>query len=361
MKLTSCNLLFIISLIILIIAIYIFFKTINVNNTKIGGNTNTTNNTTNNIKKNTIFISVASYRDNQCPLTLKDLFKKAQNPHNVYVGICQQNHIKDIDCSIQKYCSVNKICTDNQIRIMRLDYKEAKGPTFARYHCSKLYENEEYFMQIDSHTRFTENWDTKLINMLKQCDSNKPILTYYPLNYDSKDTGIPIICESKFADNEIPTYQSYIYNAPIKPKLTPFVAAGFFFCNGSFLKEVPYDPNLPYLFNGEETLFTIRLWTHGYDFYVPNDNIVYHYYDRKNEPKFWDDLPDYSKEVKQTIIKVLYLLKRRTRDQVPKHLLKDLDKYNLGTTRTLEEYYNFSKLDKNHKKSNKEWCSKYNK
>ena len=122
---------------------------------------------------------------------------------------------------------------------------------------------------------------------------------------------------------------------------------------------MPYDPNLPSLFEGEETLFTIRLWTNGYDFYVPNENIVYHYYERKNEPKFWNDLPDYSKEANETIIKVLYLLKRRPIDDVPKHLLKDIDKYGLGKKRTIEQYYKFSKIDKNHKKSNKQWCSKY--
>jgi len=295
--------------------------------------------------KDTIFISVASYRDIQCSLTLKDIYKKAKYPDNVYVGVCQQNKQSDPECNISKYCSLNNICNDNQIKILKLDYTEAKGPTFARYHCSKLYDNQEYFLQIDSHTRFVQDWDIKLINMLKKCNSAKPILTYYPLNFDSKDTGIPIICESHF-NNDIPTYRSYIFKAPNKPKLTPFVAAGFFFCKGSFLKEVPYDPNLPSLFEGEETLFTIRLWTNGYDFYVPNENIVYHYYERKNEPKFWNDLPNYSKEANETIIKVLYLL-------------KDIDKYGLGKKRTIEQYYKFSKIDKNHKKSNKQWCSKY--
>ena len=42
-------------------------------------------------------------------------------------------------------------------KIHQMHWKEAKGPTFARYHCFKLVKNEEYFLQIDCHTRFFEN------------------------------------------------------------------------------------------------------------------------------------------------------------------------------------------------------------
>ena len=51
-------------------------------------------------KMDTIFVSVASYRDDECPATLEYLFGKADNPHNVYIGICQQNDSDngDIDC-----------------------------------------------------------------------------------------------------------------------------------------------------------------------------------------------------------------------------------------------------------------------
>ena len=47
----------------------------------------------------------------------------------------------------------------------KLYYKKAKGPTYARYWCSTLWEGEEFFLQIDSHTHFIKGWDTELINM----------------------------------------------------------------------------------------------------------------------------------------------------------------------------------------------------
>lgn len=38
----------------------------------------------------TIFVSVASYRDENCPTTLKEMFSKAHRPENVFIGLVQQ-------------------------------------------------------------------------------------------------------------------------------------------------------------------------------------------------------------------------------------------------------------------------------
>ena len=46
----------------------------------------------------TIFVSIASYRDNQCKLTLKELFNKAKFPASLTIGICDQWQKKDELC-----------------------------------------------------------------------------------------------------------------------------------------------------------------------------------------------------------------------------------------------------------------------
>lgn len=38
--------------------------------------------------------------------------------------------------------------------------------------------------------------------------------------------------------------------------------------------EMPIDPHLPYLFDGDEILFSVRLFTHGWDIYTPTKNVV---------------------------------------------------------------------------------------
>ena len=50
-------------------------------------------------RKETIFISVASYRDPVCSTTLDSIYDNAAKPENVFVGICQQNKDEDIDFS----------------------------------------------------------------------------------------------------------------------------------------------------------------------------------------------------------------------------------------------------------------------
>mgnify|MGYP003337378732 FL=1 len=72
------------------------------------------------------------------------------------------------------------------------------------------------------------------------------------------------------------------------------------FAESSFLKEIPFDPNLDYLFTGEEILHSLRFYTYGYDIYIPNQNILFHYYIRNDNPKLWDDLKYYKKKIKDT-------------------------------------------------------------
>ena len=124
-----------------------------------------------NIKENTIFVSIASYRDNECKKTIKSLFNNAKNKNNCYIGICQQNNYNiDNDCLINNEWNCN-------IRIIRIPYYEAKGPTYARYLCSGLWNGEEYYLQIDSHTTFIKDWDEKLINMIKEIKNRKLYLS----------------------------------------------------------------------------------------------------------------------------------------------------------------------------------------
>lgn len=37
----------------------------------------------------------------------------------------------------------------------------------------------------------------------------------------------------------------------------------------------------------QETTHSVRMWTHGWDLYAPNENLVFHHYLRKGSPKFW--------------------------------------------------------------------------
>lgn len=67
---------------------------------------------------------------------------------------------------------------------------------------------------------------------------------------------------------------------------SPLWASGFSFSDCSVLHDVPYDPDLPYLFFGEEVSMAARLFTHGYDFFSPPEAVVYHLWTRSHRPSF---------------------------------------------------------------------------
>ena len=231
------------------------------------------------MKKDCIFVSIASYRDDVCNDTLISLYKMANKPQNVYVGICQQNKNEDFDC-VGNYYNQN-------IRIIRIPHTEAKGPTYARYLCSTLWNEEEYYMQIDSHTKFVKDWDIKCINMINEIKvkglSQKPVLSHYPkeindyANHKENDQTLPRICKPFFNSRDMISFMgSEIIDTKGEYYLTPFIAGGMLFSESYFLSELPYDPNLPYIFVGEEILNSIRYYTNGWDIFTPKENIVFH-------------------------------------------------------------------------------------
>ena len=304
------------------------------------------------IKENTIFVSIASYRDDECEKTLKSLFDNAKNKNNCFVGICQQNKYDvDTDCLINNEWDCN-------INIIRIPYFEAKGPTFARYLCSGLWNGEEYYLQIDSHSTFIKDWDEKLINMIKEIKnrnlSSKPVLSHYPIditNINDKTNEIPHIFSAEYNKKGILKLSTAIYtNTNNDYKLSYFMSAGMFFCESKFLNEIPFDPTLDDLFEGEEILTSVKFYTNGWDVFTPKENIIYHEYIRKDKPKYFiDNSKTYNPNNAELKVKRLLSLKENNENE----------RYGLGKIRTLKSFYSNAKIlsienfiNKNNKNNN---------
>jgi len=261
-----------------------------------------------------IFLAVASYRDENCVRTLEGAYEKSGDPTKLNVGLTQQNCEKDCisgvlagpktfekvdpdeDC-YAVFCAGKwgDACDDGRVRVLKINETESLGPYFARFLGSKLWDGEEYYMQIDSHMTFADNWDVKSIEMLREAPSEKPALTTYPPPETSKFRGIGTrICDPFFANSDIEKHIIRLSSsAPYdkvkkKPRFAPFVAAGYFVVHSGFLAEVPFDPMLPWIFMGEEISMSARLWTAGYDLFSPNADVIGHMYVRRHKPKFWE-------------------------------------------------------------------------
>lgn len=244
-------------------------------------------------KKNSIFVQIASYRDPELKNTIRDLLDNADNPQNLHIGIVwQHSPYEDFD-------NISEYSTDPRFEITDMDYRDAKGPCYARYLLNKMYKGEKYTLQLDSHHRFIQGWDTTLINMvesLRSPECKKPLLSAYlpsfdPANDPASRTGAPWIMEfDRFApEGPVHFLPRTIDNWKelTSPMPSRFISGHFIFTDGKFCKEVEYDPT--YYFHGEEINLSVRAYMAGYDLFAPHIPVIWHEYIRNDKKKHWDD------------------------------------------------------------------------
>ena len=223
-----------------------------------------------------IFISIASYQDLLLPITINSAYTNAKFKENLRFGIIDQCKVK-LDFSKAKL--------KDQISYIHIDPKDARGPCWARANAQTLIQDEEYFLQVDSHTVFEKNWDEYLIQYLQIIKKhvNKPVISAYPrgfeivdfekkvfkkLQEDDHSTHVMVVdSEKTFKDGYfsmqkgLPSQSKEIYRGFL-------ISAGFMFAESRLIEDVPYDPHL--YFEGEETTLSLRLFTNGYDvFHIP--------------------------------------------------------------------------------------------
>jgi len=289
-----------------------------------------------------IFVQIASYRDPECQWTLKDMFEKATNPERIFAGIAWQYVIGEDD-----HCFLFET-RPNQVRTQRFNARFSKGVCWARSHTQQLWRGEEYTLQIDSHTRFEPDWDQKLISMSRHAGSPKPVITCYPPAYTPPDklyTGhIYAMGAKEFDRDGILTMEGRgieVENAPKALIRGVFCSACFLFAPSAVIREVPYDPNL--YFHGEEITLAVRLWTYGWDLFYPNMPVLYTNWDRKYRKTHFEDHRDWGALNRRSHSRVHYLLTgERPADAAA---LDDIEKFGLGSARTLAEYQRYSGVD----------------
>eukprot|EP00760_Papus_ankaliazontas_P024992 PhM_4_TR244/c0_g1_i1/m.12367 len=325
----------------------------------------------------TIFVNIASFRDDECPQTVKSMFEKARAPWRVFVGVVQQNSLTDLSCWPKEWsnCSKDGFCPSDQMRVREITPLEAKGPTYGRFLGHQMYRGEKYYFLMDSHNRFVTNWDDIIINMYKRAPSPKAVLSHYPeallldqgdsKPLDNRDTTT-FMCNAKFIADGYLRFDGAVVHRTTVPRLQPFSAAGMLFADAKLIKEVPFDPHLPFLFDGEEFLYTVRMWTHGWDIYSPSENVMYHYYYRAKSPKVWSENNNWYHHQRRSVERVQYMLgsfRENTNERIvpenttAEHITVELDKYGLGKDRTMEEYWKFSLADPV-KRTVTSWCNR---
>lgn len=284
----------------------------------------------------TIFISIASYRDPELIPTIKDCLNNAKNADRLRFGICWQKDDTE---------SLDEFKDDDRFKIITVPYEYSKGTCWARNLIQDLYNGETYYLQLDSHHRFSKNWDEILIKMLSSLQKKrhkKPLLTTYLPGFDPKNDPNSRVneCWSLEFDRYLPEGPIFIKPHVINnwqnlknPIPSRFLSGHFIFTVGQWAKEVRYDPY--YYFHGEEPSLAARSYTHGYDLFHPHIPVIWHEYIRSGKTKQWDDDKEWSKKNSTSYSR--YRALHGMGSELPDTLM-DLEKYGFGTERTLEDY-----------------------
>lgn len=350
---------------------------------------------------NTIFIQMAAYRDPQLIPTLQDMFKNAEHPENLHVGICWQHgeestldmfidggfsvtgftevdervygstvELTTVDLETKEEITETRTgaptihlehASGGKLTVIDLHYHKTQGACWARHQIQQLFSGEKYTMQLDSHHRFVDKWDTVSIDMLEDLRTKgykKPLLTAYIPSFDPENdpAGRDMNPWKMNFDRFIPEGAVFFMPAAINnwkdldtPVPARFFSAHFAFADGHFAEVVQHDPE--YFFHGEEISIAVRAYTHGYDIFHPHRLIAWHEYTRKGRVKVWDDHDTSTKNrgrISLDWVERNNLCHKRNRilfgmdGEDPNQI--DFGKFGFGTERTLRDYEEFSGL-----------------
>lgn len=245
----------------------------------------------------TIFISVGAYNEPYIKLMLDNCLENAEFPDRVHFGLWLHNN-DDNDLDLSPYANVKSAS---------LNYDSLLGVPPARLNAMGLYDNEDYYLQVDGHMLFEKHWDTKIIEKFEGIREvfEKPIITTYTpwwsmtdgcVNFYSNESNAS--CAPMVLDVESSIKEGYP-----KPK-TEYsdwgddelykehycISAHFLFTLPSFIEDVLPDPLIMY--SGEEMSLAVRAWTRGYRIVTIRNPIAWHlnkfHGDKYEKDRLWD-------------------------------------------------------------------------
>ncbi|KAL4134522.1 hypothetical protein PRIC2_004820 [Phytophthora ramorum] len=308
-----------------------------------------------------IHIGSSVFRDGyRCGKTLFTALKRAVYPERLRFGILEQLVDGDPTC-LDEYCKRARDewpdYTDcrykDRIQVTPRSAAEASGCTTARYQQQNMIGDEEFCLQVDGHSIFTNDWDEVMLDEWKRIDNEMAILTVYPHDIHNfiKENGdnnapewIPHLCTTIKGGNGL----TRIVGASIKrnaklPQMAALWGGGLSFSKCHAERNVPVDSHTPWLWDGEEFLRSADYWTHGYDLYSPSQlgNVLYHNYSKK-PVNFWESPVDPAAKARDTEMSHnRFRLRVGLGFKGPVDAF-ELDKFSFGTARSFKDYKKFS-------------------
>lgn len=253
-----------------------------------------------------IYIAIPSLDDTELVPTVLNAFEAAKYPERVFIGVSllaqDKWREKDFISATQKYKS------NIRFEYIHLN-KNTKNMLLVgngRKRVLDLYSNEDYFLQVDAHAMFAQDWDADLIDAHERASkfvkNDKVVLTAYSGYYAYDNDGKRFFCdleERRMVENgwlHCPYYVSGLFYHNVIPRwdlIPPHVMKTL--KPGTFVPVIKFNANFAFStgnfaansglyeraeFFEEEILQTINLIKLGYTLVYPvfKDPIIGHLY-----------------------------------------------------------------------------------
>jgi len=173
-----------------------------------------------------------------------------------------------------------------------LDPADGEGPAHQRGISTSLLEyhrEDAMCLSSDSHMDFERGWDTTMTSDWASTRNEFAVLSAYPANVGSRPhypTGEYIDLCGYSLEAGVPrgrTGGNEPAQSGVAPYLTVNWAAGLSFHRCHAEKNVPVDWHLRWIFTGEEIDRAVRMFTSGYDIYLPTNIAVTHNYSHASQ------------------------------------------------------------------------------
>jgi hypothetical protein len=241
-----------------------------------------------------IYVALTSLDDSELIPTVLGAFENASSPENIFVGVHLWSETSLKDKFIEKLSPYVKNIRFKFTEMSKDGFKEMVGVGRGRRRALDLYNNEDYLLQIDSHSLFEKDWDKTLVNLLQEAKefvgNEKTIITAYSGFYKFSALGKRIWCQpdnnsGKFDGNfQYPYYVSNkrYYNAI--PAWTVLLEEEVNKFPGKFMPAIKFNANFAFgdsewakntglyedaEFFEEEVLQTLNLIKLGYTIVFP--------------------------------------------------------------------------------------------
>ena len=218
-----------------------------------------------------IFVSIASFMDPTLTRTIQRAMDKADNPEHLVFGLGLQ-YEQEPDLSF---------VPDRQLRTISYHPDTRPGIVKIRYEISQLFDNEDYFLMIDSHMQFRQGWDTELIDVMKdlQVRTKNYKVAVFPLGLYGEEA---MTSRFKLQQRHSDILPLVVGSEPINGRAIPkskiekisYMRVGQIFFDGRFISEVGLDSRSQY--SQEQAYLGFRAFMAGWDVYQYHEDVMTH-------------------------------------------------------------------------------------